>query len=71
MPATVDWPKMYRRNMAKMMQVRENIVRTRVENGGPMSTEEKIAGVRLSHEEFLYLARMAMPALNHELSETA
>lgn len=64
----MDLNKMRAQNMARMLQVQENIVRNRLESGGPLSRDEIIEGVRLSHEEFLYLARKAMPALNAELS---
>lgn len=59
-----DPVKMYAREMAIRLQVMENMVRSRVEFGGRLTADEMREGVRLSHEEFLYLARAAMQALN-------
>ena len=61
--------KSYARIMAARMQVLENMGRSRVEFGERLTAQEMNDGVRLSHEEFLYLARMAMPALNAELRD--
>lgn len=65
----LDWNKTRARNMAMRLQVQENIVRNRLESGGPLSAQEMNDGVRLTHEEFLYLARLAMQALNRELAD--
>lgn len=64
-----DLNKMRNRAMARRLQVQENIVRNRLEYGGPLTAEEISRGVRLSHEEFLHLVRLAMSALNKELAE--
>lgn len=51
-------------HFATRMQVIENMVRSRIESGGPLSAQEIVEGVRLTHEDFLELARLAMPAMN-------
>lgn len=66
----IDWPKVQARAYAARLQIQENIVRTRLEHGDALRADEIAQGVRLSHEEFLYLARKAMPALNAELAES-
>ena len=55
--------------MATSLMVQENIVRNRLMYGGPLTAQEIIDGVRLSHEEFLELVSLAMSALN-EIRET-
>jgi hypothetical protein len=65
----MDWTKERARSMARRLQVHENIVRNRLEHGGPLQAHEIRQGVRLTHEDFLYLVQMAMPALNRELAE--
>lgn len=57
------------REMARRIMVLENIVRTRVESGPAFDIREELHGTRLSHDEFLWLARLAMPLLNKALSE--
>jgi len=57
------------RHMATKLQVMENMVRSRLENGPSLTAQEVMDGVRLSHEEILYLVRLAMRALNHELRD--
>lgn len=65
----INQEKQYKRNMAYKLQVLENMVRSRLEYGGPLQAQEINDGVRLSHEEFLYLARIAMRTLNRDLNE--
>lgn len=54
------------RYWSSRLQVMENIVRNRLESGDPLTAAERLEGVRLSHEEFLYLVRAAMPTLNRD-----
>jgi len=61
---------MRRRHMATSLMVQENIVRNRLMYGGPLTAQEIIDGVRLSHEEFLELVSLAMSALNEIIRET-
>jgi hypothetical protein len=56
--------------MATSLMVQENIVRNRLMYGGPLTAQEIIDGVRLSHEEFLELVSLAMSALNEIIRET-
>lgn len=61
--------KMQARAAAQKLQVLENMVRNRLEHGPPLSAQEIIDGVKLTHDDFLYLVRMAMPSLNRDLTE--
>lgn len=67
MSLSFDPDKSRRRAMATKLQVMENMIRSRLENGGPLTAQEIMDGVRLSHEDFLYLSRLTMTALNAEL----
>ena len=58
------------RCVAQQLMIKEHIVRNRIEYGGSLTAHEIIDGVRLSHEEFLELARLAMPALNDIIRKT-
>jgi len=55
---TIDWKASRKRAMLHKLQVLENVVRSRLECGGPLSAQEVIDGVKLSHEDFLYLAEL-------------
>jgi hypothetical protein len=57
-------PDMRARHMATRLMVHENIVRNRLMSGEPLTAREIIDGVRLSHDEFLELVSLALPALN-------
>lgn len=59
----IDWNKLSARNFASQMEVRANIVRSRLESGGPLRATEIQDGVRLTHDEFLRLFELAKPAL--------
>jgi hypothetical protein len=69
MALAIPLDKMVARNRAYKLQIMENMVRSRLEAGGPLTAQEIVDGVRLTHEEFLYLAQAAMPAMNRDAFE--
>jgi hypothetical protein len=69
MALAIPLDKMVARNRAYKLQIMENMVRNRLEMGGPLTAQEIIDGVRMTHDEFLYLARAAMPVMNRDASE--
>lgn len=64
MSVTLDPAAAIARAMAHKMMVQENMVRNRLESGAPLTAQEVMDGVRLSHEDFILLVRAAMPELN-------
>lgn len=70
MPIPIPIEDVRLRSMAHRLMVQENIVRNRLEHGGHLTAQEVMAGVRLSHEDFLELVRLAMPALNEIIRKT-
>lgn len=68
MPLPLD-TKVRERMLATKLQVVENMIRNRLEHGGPLNAREITEGVRLDHDEFLFLVRLVMPQLNRILAE--
>jgi len=61
MPLLTDPNKNRSRYMVDMFDVRANIARSMVETS--LSAQQIIDGVRLTHEEFLYLYEHARPSM--------
>jgi hypothetical protein len=57
------------RMLATKLQVVENMVRSRLDYGGPLKAHEIERGVSLTHDEFLFLVQLVMPQLNRILAE--
>lgn len=56
--------------IARHLMIKEVIVRNRIESGDRLTAQEILNGVRMSHEEFMELMRLAMPALNDIIRKT-
>jgi hypothetical protein len=62
----IDFDRSRSRQMAARLQFQVDLVRARLESGPALSAAEIAEGVRMSHEDFLYLARAAMRSLNQD-----
>jgi hypothetical protein len=61
--------KMRARAMAHSLMVQEIYVRSRIESGAPLTAQERLDGIRITHDDYLYLVRLAMAELKRQIED--
>lgn len=54
-------------NFCQRIQIQDQIVRNRLQSGDSLTAQEIWDGVRLSHDDFVTLVQLAMPAINEAM----